>query len=313
MLTSPFKEISIISEAKMLATNIEVLIYRDGSNNKEEITEYPHPCPNKPNITIYTLPTPQFDHYNTAKAKLFRIRPGGSLEEIRTSFTNIEKDFSQPQTLYEFLSWALAKHYDPNQYYIILLMSDHGQSWAGFGKDWNNKTRDPIMLPLPGIRSAIQNALKETNTPMFDLIIFEACVMSSIEVIHELWNLTRYIIAPEAPLPYDGYAYATGRAIRAIMNDPTATVERFIDSFYESFRSFYSASHFEKVYKRNGIFGYVLSLSQNLSETFYPPPPGGPTPIDEQYVIEKIDEATLTIISTEDYSQLFDRINRPFW
>lgn len=100
------------------------------------------------------------------------------------------KDMSDPQTLKDFISWAV-KNYPAKHY--ILIINDHGGGWRGTCIDSQNGAGD--FMSMPDLRSAL------TDGPHMDLVVFHACLMSQVEVAYELKDLSDYMVSSEFMMP----------------------------------------------------------------------------------------------------------------
>ncbi|MCU0498570.1 MAG: clostripain-related cysteine peptidase [Anaerolineae bacterium] len=78
------------------------------------------------------------------------------------------------QTLTEFLKWGVT-HYPAKRYAIAF--SSHGAAWAGIVTD--TTSRD--ILTLPEMQTALKTATETAGVAQFDLLINDACLMSSVE------------------------------------------------------------------------------------------------------------------------------------
>ena len=87
-----------------------------------------------------------------------------------------ETDTSNPLTLLEFLVWGMTTY--PAEHYAVVI-NNHGGGWAGTVTD--DTTGANAILTLPELQSAFDRALALTGVPQFDLLINDACLMSSIE------------------------------------------------------------------------------------------------------------------------------------
>jgi hypothetical protein len=87
-----------------------------------------------------------------------------------------ERDTSDPLTLLEFLVWGITTY--PAEHYAIVI-NNHGGAWAGTVTD--DASGAGAILTLPEIQSVFDRALALTGVPEFDLLINDACLMSSIE------------------------------------------------------------------------------------------------------------------------------------
>lgn len=86
-----------------------------------------------------------------------------------------ERNMGDGQTLAQFLAWAI-RHY-PAQHYVIAFGS-HGAGWQGLITD---DTGAHDILSIPELRAAFQVASDVAGTAQFDLLINDACLMSSVE------------------------------------------------------------------------------------------------------------------------------------
>jgi hypothetical protein len=111
-----------------------------------------------------------------------------------------QKDMGNPNTLSDFIIWGVTNF--PAKKYAIILW-DHGSGLNGFGRDiiFKNDTLTPIEL-----KQAFQTAKAHTNVT-FELIGFDACAMSSLEVASRLQNATHYMVSSEEVEPLWGWNY----------------------------------------------------------------------------------------------------------
>jgi len=111
-----------------------------------------------------------------------------------------QKDMGVPSTLSDFIIWGVSNF--PAKKYAIILW-DHGSGLNGFGRDiiFNDDTLTPIEL-----KQAFQTAKADTNVT-FELIGFDACAMSSLEIASRLQNATHYMVSSEEVEPLWGWNY----------------------------------------------------------------------------------------------------------
>jgi len=86
-----------------------------------------------------------------------------------------ELDTSYGNNLADFLVWGVQNF--PAQHYAVSI-NDHGGAWEGMVTD---DATGPGILSLPEFQQAFASALNTVNLPKFDLLINDACLMSSIE------------------------------------------------------------------------------------------------------------------------------------
>ena len=109
-----------------------------------------------------------------------------------------ELNMADPQTFHNMLCEVIRRY--PADNYGLILWS-HGSSWLpaktrlrSFGKDGNDE------MNIPELAKALP--------VYFDFIMFDACLMGSVEVLYELRDQTDYAIASSAETLTDGFPYA---------------------------------------------------------------------------------------------------------
>lgn len=108
-------------------------------------------------------------------------------------------NMSDPKTLADFVEWGV-KNY-PAEHYMVII-SDHGDGWKGACQDWSHDG----WMSLPQIREGLADAQARTGKKL-DVLGFDACLMASAEVAHELKDVASYMIASEETESADGWNY----------------------------------------------------------------------------------------------------------
>lgn len=150
-----------------------------------------------------------------------------------------QRNMGDPNTLSSFIKWGELEF--PAKKYAIILW-DHGGGLNGFGKDliFNNDILTPLELT-----KAFQSATISTNNT-FELIGFDACLMSSLEVASHLQNAAHYMVSSEEVEPSWGWNYT------AIIQNLTANPEQsgrslgtaIVDSFVRHSRNLSTSEKF---------------------------------------------------------------------
>jgi len=155
---------------------------------------------------------------------------GGASERFEVSNGQLKKHesliqtaASDPKTLRDFLVWG--KTVAPNERYILILW-DHGYgTMGGFGADELNGRKT---MKVSELSEAI-----DASDMYFDLIVFDACLMGTVETAYALRNHGKYLIASEDSTPAGGLYYTTW--ISAMERNPQISTERvgrlMLDSF----------------------------------------------------------------------------------
>src|SRR5687768_1272041 len=121
------------------------------------------------------------------------------------------QNMAEHTSLSDFIKWGVLNF--PARKYSIILW-DHGSGINGFGKDilFNNSTLDPLELA-----QASFTAISETGV-RFDLIGFDACLMSSLEIASRLYPLADYMVSSQEVEPSWGWDYKA--IIESLIADP---------------------------------------------------------------------------------------------
>lgn len=90
-----------------------------------------------------------------------------------------------------------------------LILSAHGTGWVPADKALKGGDRKAVgpdkgkWMEIPAMARAIYKSMSRP----FDFILFDACLMSDVQVAYELRNSTRYIIASVAEVLSEGFPY----------------------------------------------------------------------------------------------------------
>jgi hypothetical protein len=100
-----------------------------------------------------------------------------------------ELDTGNGETLAQFLVWGIRNF--PARHYVVAFGS-HGAAWQGLIQD---DTSDHDLLSVPELQQALTLAVTENGGKPFDLLINDACLMSSIEYFAGVSPYFRYSVA----------------------------------------------------------------------------------------------------------------------
>lgn len=113
-----------------------------------------------------------------------------------------EVNMADPNTLADFVAWAVETH--PADKYVLIL-SDHGAGW--YGGWWDQTAPGDWITPLE-LESALKYVQDNTSLEQFELVGFDVCLMSSLEIYTAMAPYARYVVASEEIEPEIGWAYA---------------------------------------------------------------------------------------------------------
>lgn len=173
-----------------------------------------------------------YQDYNYSGVMRYEIKSDGiySVEKIG------EKNMGDAQTFYEFLDWAI-RNYPADR--ALLTMNAHGSgilSWSGPTSVKDEKDYDDVILHDPFVaydstgdnltifefRQVLKRIQKKYPNHPISIIIFDACLSASAEVISELEDLTDVIIGSAETIPGTGMDY---RAVSRALEQSTDPVE----------------------------------------------------------------------------------------
>lgn len=127
-----------------------------------------------------------------------------------------EVNMGDPKSFVDFAEWAISQY--PASKYIAVLW-DHGSGCID-GKTYDGKTRiaedsvkgvcydetDKDQLTVWELQSALEAITSDTGV-RFDIIGFDACLMSMIEITYQIRNGPKIIVASEENEPGNGWPY----------------------------------------------------------------------------------------------------------
>ena len=134
---------------------------------------------------------------------------------------------NDPDTLADYIKFCMEEY--PADH-MVLILWDHGSGPFGYGVDsiFGGGT-----MQLAEIRQALQASCEEdAENPAFDIIGFDACLMSTIEVTHALDGFAKYYVLSEETEPGDGWDFSF---LQTLSDNPTmspAAVGREITDKY---------------------------------------------------------------------------------
>jgi hypothetical protein len=143
-----------------------------------------------------------------------------------------ETNTGDPRMLREFLVWGISNF--PAEKYA-LFFSNHGGGWNGLGPDFSNQ---PGTVSLPEITQVLTEVRDATGVSQFEILGFDACLMSQIDVLDTIAPFTRYSLAAEELVPGNGFDYVA--SLSALAQNPEMDGAEFGTVLVDSFLTFYS-------------------------------------------------------------------------
>jgi len=75
----------------------------------------------------------------------------------------------------------------------------------------------------------------------FDLTIFDACLMSLVEVADQLTNVTNYVIASEQSIPFQGFPYDA--MLQRIVSNPSVPIADYAKGIVDDYYNYYAKTN----------------------------------------------------------------------
>ncbi len=130
-----------------------------------------------------------------------------------------------PAPLADFIAWGLSKYPAKR---TALVLWDHGGATHGFGWDVTSGNRG---LSIVDMGKGVAAGLAAAHRPRFDLLGFDACLMSNLGVVYELRRFSDVFVGSEEVEPSIGWAYApVVRAMEANAS-PSMLARDIVQSF----------------------------------------------------------------------------------
>ena len=138
---------------------------------------------------------------------------------------------SVPDTLADFLRYCKEEY--PADHTMLVLWN-HGGGPFGYGND----SIFSSAFSLKDIREALSSVYTPSRTkPAFDIIGFDACLMSCLEVTNALDGFASYYCLSEESEPGDGWDYTP--VLHAMTEDPTMSPARVAQKIADTYTDFY--------------------------------------------------------------------------
>ena len=192
------------------------------------------------NIVIQAGGATKWDNamINPNKTQRFEYK-NGELKEVANLAL---QDSCDPDTLADFMSFC-DENYPAD--HRILVLWDHGGGAFGYGVDDIFSSG----MTIADIGKALSsNYTANPETPHFDIIGFDACLMASTEVAHSLFGYGKYLTASEETEPCFGWQHDS--YLQSMTDNPSMCPAQVAESIANA----YSDSYAKRVANISGNF-----------------------------------------------------------
>jgi hypothetical protein len=228
------------SKGAVAAKEWTVLYYLDADNNLEpdmlnDVNEMEQiGSTDNVNLVVLLDRTPEYDDRdgNWTNNRLDFLTRDQDQEKITSKVLDDlkEMDMADPQTLVNFVAFGLQNF--PAKHYAVVL-GDHGGTWMS---SLNDETNNEGGLKLAGLISAL-DTLKKAGAPTFDLMVFDMCLMSQVEVMDAISPYVSYGVASEELEP--GSGYPNHRVLYQLTKNPQMTPADLAQVFVQEWSASY--------------------------------------------------------------------------
>lgn len=204
---------------------------------------------------------PEYDESDGdwAGAKIFKIGHDDDSSKITSKVLKDlgEVDMCDPKVFSDFCQLAMKQF--PADHYCLVVW-DHGMGWEGAGADETSETEFPL--------SALKAGLKAVGTK-FDVIAFDECLMSQLEVASEIAPFALFMSASEEVSSATGIDYKS--VLTFLAKNPGISAQSLAVHFCKTFSDFYSVTDPDPVFTTTALklaaIPGVARAAADLAET----------------------------------------------
>lgn len=161
----------------------------------------------------------------------------------------------------DFLTWGVKSF--PAKHYAVIVWN-HGAGWTGVSYDDNPRqgmTMPEVRMGLEAMNQAIaaQRGMRRSfvDQPLIDIVNFDACIMSAIEIGYEMKNQVQIMVGSQFNEPGEGENYTT--MLTPLVAEPTMTPRKFSEVMVREYVTRYK--------DRSGINYLAFDLTKGAAYT----------------------------------------------
>lgn len=190
----------------------------------------------------------------TGSRRIF-IKKDLDREKVNSEILSYEEnaDMGNWMRLMDFVKWS-KKNFPAKKY--ILIVGGHGSGWRGVKEPPNKGIAYDDLSKNHISPEEFGRALKESGG--VDILVFDACLMQTVEFLYELKGAVKYVIASQESTPGEGYDYSVtfSKIASSSMND-----NDLITSIIKS----YVYTHFEQKQRSITVSAVNIQVIEDLS------------------------------------------------
>lgn len=218
------------------------MVYVDGDNNLEQYAIMNLNAMEEVGSTVNVDIVVQVDRIpgyddtngNWTEARRYHVVKDSNTKTIGSELVQSlgEVNMGDPNTLVSFTEWAIDNY--PAQRYCLVLWDHGGGFW---GVCWDDTSEDK--LDMDELSLALHQVKAETGITL-DVLAFDACLMSMVEVEYQLVGYARAIVASEETVPGYGFPYNT--ILNELVTAYTMDAYQLAQVCVEEYAQFYAES-----------------------------------------------------------------------
>ena len=173
------------------------------------------------------------DDYGPANSTLYRIEHDPNFLDPAIVSTPIddggavitagEANMADATTLRAFVEFSVATY--PAENYVLVLWG-HGAGWRGLCPDGLD------VLTIPELGDALLGATTKIGRKL-DVVAVDSCAEATIETMWEIHEYSRFLVASEKDVPFQGLPYAV--IMDALAANPSQSVEEFASEIADDY------------------------------------------------------------------------------
>ncbi len=123
-----------------------------------------------------------------------------------------ELDMAEPETLSDFANWVVQNY--PAKHYLLVLWNHGGgfkykslyEARDIFEDNHSDNSSKVSIMSIPKLSTALNN-IKNTLSKKIDIVGFDDCLMSMLEVAYEIKDTSDFMVGSENTEPFSGWPY----------------------------------------------------------------------------------------------------------
>ncbi|MBI5502109.1 MAG: hypothetical protein HY907_17835 [Deltaproteobacteria bacterium] len=143
-----------------------------------------------------------------------------------------EKDSGDPETVRSVVTWGLKRYPARNR---LLVVWNHGSGFRSVRRDIGYDDFGSS-LDMPEVESALRRAGVGPRSRI-DILGFDACLMSMLEVVHHFRELARIVVGSQQTEPGDGWPYDLVLAEAKRRPERRVLARRIVETYIASYRA----------------------------------------------------------------------------